>query len=47
MQLFRQALRSLPRRDLDDLFRILEKLQHHVREAVGHDEEAEAAEQTG
>lgn len=48
MQLFRQALRSLPRRDLDDLFRILEKLQHHVRDAVGHDDEPEdTAQRTG
>ena len=39
MQLFRQALRSLPRRDLEELFRILEKLQSHVREAVGPDDE--------
>lgn len=34
MAIFREALRSLPRRDIEELFRILGALQVHVRDAV-------------
>lgn len=34
MAIFREALRSLPRRDIEELFRILGALQTHVRDAV-------------
>jgi DNA-binding MarR family transcriptional regulator len=34
MEIFRQALASLPREDIEDLFRILGTLQNNVREAV-------------
>jgi len=34
MAIFREALHSLPRRDIEELFRILGALQNHVREAV-------------
>ncbi|MEZ4438047.1 MAG: MarR family transcriptional regulator [Polyangiaceae bacterium] len=34
MALFREALRSLPETDVEDLFRILGQLQRFVREAV-------------
>jgi DNA-binding MarR family transcriptional regulator len=34
MEIFRQALASLPRKDLEELFRILGKLQNKVREVI-------------
>ncbi len=34
MQIFRQALGSLPRQDIEDLFRILGRVQQTVREVV-------------
>jgi MarR family transcriptional regulator, organic hydroperoxide resistance regulator len=38
MSIFREALASLPRRDIEDLFRILGTLQDHVRGAVAQRE---------
>jgi DNA-binding MarR family transcriptional regulator len=42
MQIFRRALQSLPRTDVEHLFRILGMLQQRVREAVGQSPVARA-----
>jgi len=34
MEIFRQALSSLPRNDIEALFDILDRVQHHVRESI-------------
>ncbi len=35
MEIFKGALQSLPKRDVEELFRVLDKVQRRVREAVG------------
>jgi DNA-binding MarR family transcriptional regulator len=35
MEIFRQALESIPRRDVDELFRVLDAVQERVRDIVG------------